>query len=93
MSKITPVGQKLLVLQIKTKHHQTDAGIFAVENTLVKGKVQEVSAELSNLFKYGDIVIFPDKVGINQPYKGEVYLWLNSSDIWGVEEKQQEDAQ
>lgn len=92
MSKITPVGQKLLVHQIKTEHHQTDAGIFAVDTTLVKGKVQEVSTELAHLYKYGDIVIFPDKTGINQPYKGDIYLWLTNNDIWGVETKDEEDA-
>jgi|LakMenEpi03Aug12_release.lakeMendotaPanAssembly.Ray.scaffolds.fasta_scaffold573585_2 co-chaperonin GroES (HSP10) len=85
---ITPVGKKLLVSPVSKEHHTTESGIIAVENSLAYAKVEAVSKELSKLFKKGDVVIYPEKTGVNQMYNGLECLWLNDYDVWGIEEEQ-----
>ena len=82
---ITPVGQKLLVLPIEKEHHKTESGIIAVDTSLAYAQVEEVSKELSKLYKKGDVIIYPEKTGINQLYNGKKCLWLNAHDVWGIE--------
>lgn len=88
--KIKPVGFKLLIEPIASEHHELESGIIAVENQTVEGKVLEVSDELLNIYKEGDVVIYGKKAGVGLVYNNKACLWLdgrdknNQGDIWGI---------
>jgi co-chaperonin GroES (HSP10) len=79
MKKIVPVGENLLVLPLPKENEQSDGGLIMVENTLTKGKVMEVSHEYYDVYKKGDIVIYPESAGIHQYYKSQNCIWLNAT--------------
>ena len=87
--KLKPVGSKLLVLPLETKNYVTNTNIELVETELATAKVNEVSEELSHIYNVGDVVMFPDKVGVLQIYNGEKCLWINGAgfpngDVWAI---------
>lgn len=86
MEKITPVGQKLIVFPLETEEVESGGGIVIRDINLQRGKVMEVSEELSGVYSEGDIVIFPKNTGISCPnYKGKQCLWItNNTDVWGI---------
>ncbi len=88
MSKITPVGSRIIVAPLPKANFKTEAGIDITEE-LDRGKVVEVSEELNGLYKKGDIVMYSEGAGVAQFYKQQQCLWLNGEgqpkgDIWGI---------
>ncbi len=77
MKKITPVGESLLILPLPKENNTTDAGVIVLDTQLAKGKVMEVSAEFSETYKKGDIVIYAADSGISQYYRNQSCLWVN----------------
>ncbi len=90
--KLKPVGSKLLVLPLETENYVTESKIELVEAELERAKVMEVSDELSDVYKVGDVVLYPKKLGSLQIYNGKKCLWINgagypSGDVWAIESK------
>jgi len=99
MSKrIQPMGTKLIVLPLnETMNQLSEGGIEMVNLILEKGKVVEVGTELKDVYKEGDIVIYPEKRGTAQPYQKKNMIWLDGKpfssfnacgDIYGVEKEE-----
>ena len=86
MQVIKPVGQKLIVHELPQETTETESGILVMDLQLTNGEIVEVSDELSEVYKVGDVVIFPKETGIALPhYKKKTCLWLNAqTDVWGV---------
>jgi co-chaperonin GroES (HSP10) len=87
--RIIPDGRKLLVLPIAAKEDSLNgiiipAGVATAD--LSEAEVVEVSKDLSDKFKKGDIVMHPSKSGLGQLYQGKLHLWLREEigEIWGV---------
>ncbi len=92
MSKITPVGSRIIVAPLPKANFKTEAGIDITEE-LDRGKVIEVSEELKDLYKKGDVVMYSEGAGVAQYYKQQQCLWLNGEgqprgDIWGTIENE-----
>ena len=90
--KLKPVGSKLLVLPLETENYVTESKIELIEAELERAKVVEVSDELSDIYKVGDVVLYPKKLGSLQIYEGKKCLWINgagypSGDVWAIETK------
>lgn len=91
MIKITPVGTKIIVHPLPMETTQTDGGIIAVDFTLERAEVVEVSADLKNIYSIGDIVLYPEGSGETLPnYKKKNCKWLDGrgfpeGQIWGLE--------
>jgi co-chaperonin GroES (HSP10) len=90
MTRISPLGNKVLVLPLERKE-EIHNGIIHAESTyanLAHGKVVEVSPQLSHLYQVGDTVLYNSKAGIGQHYQGAFHLWLFhrdvDGDIWGT---------
>jgi len=77
MKKFIPQGTNIIVLPLPKEPRSTESGLHIVDNVLAKAKVMEVGTELSEIYKKGDIVIYPENVGIFQYYKQQECLWLN----------------
>lgn len=85
MQKITPVGQRLILFQLPKEDSVGEAGIIAMDAMLAKGEIVEVSDELKEIYKVGDILMFPEDAGYSLPhYKKKNCLWLSTNDIWGI---------
>jgi hypothetical protein len=87
--KLKPVGSKLLVLPLETKDYVTDTNIQLIESELERAEVVEVSDELYGVYKKGDVVLYPSKIGSLQIYNGKKCLWINgagypSGDVWAI---------
>jgi len=87
--KITPVGTKLLVLPLPKEENTFEAGIIAVDFALDKGEVLEVPEYLKNIYKKGDVVLYPQSTGITYFYDKKHCLFLNGQeypqgDIWAI---------
>jgi len=76
---IKPLGDNLLVFPLPKEPHTTDSGIQLVDTTIAKAKVMEVSEQLKDVYKKGDIVIYAENAGISQYYKQQNCLWLNGT--------------
>ena len=79
MKSIKPLGENLLVLPLPKETHSTEAGIQITDTTIAKAKVIEVSEQLKDLYKKGDIVLYAENAGISQYYKSQNCLWLNGT--------------
>ena len=87
--KITPVGTKLLVLPLPKEENTFEAGIIAVDFALDKGEVLEVPEYLKNIYKKGDVVLYPATTGTTYFYNKSHCLFLNGQeypqgDIWAI---------
>lgn len=87
--KITPVGNKILVLQRNREVQKTESGFEVPNSDLVEGEVVEVSNYLSAIYKAGDVVLFPRETGTNQMYNGNQHKFINgqeypSGDVWAI---------
>lgn len=88
--KITPVGQKILVLPLETKETTTDGGIIIPSSVatadLREAQIVEVSDELTNKYKPGQKVLYPSRAGLGQDYNGAFHLWLREDigEIWAL---------
>lgn len=88
---IIPVGTKLLIEPIEKPEEVSGGGIALVNSTLSEGKVVAVSSGLSGLYNIGDTVLYPTKKGIEEPFQGTVYRWLDAApqkeEIYGIRTK------
>lgn len=87
--KLEPQGTKILVLPLETKHAETEGGLTIVDTELTEGEIAEVSAELSEIYKKGDKILFPKAAGTSQFYNHKAHLWLNGTgapmgDVWAI---------
>ena len=77
--KITPQGKMILVLPLKNEDYQMGSGIIVANTQFVVGEVVELSPEFKDVYKQGDVVMYPKGAGNSQPYKGESHLWINGN--------------
>lgn len=87
--KLKPVGTKLLVLPLSQEEYVTETNIHLIESELERAEVMEVSDEIADVYKVGDIVLYPKSIGILQIYNGKKCLWINgagypSGDVWAI---------
>lgn len=75
---IVPVGHNLLIEPLPKENYETQSGIKFTDNEVVPGKVLEVSAEDSEVYKKGDIIRYAKDAGLAQYYKGKNCLWIHS---------------
>lgn len=92
MTRIQPLGSKLLVLPITGEEdYITEGNIVVVDTELSRAVVVEVGADVTNVFKKGDVVIFPKSRGTSKHYQGKPHLWIDGQpvnsggDVWGLE--------
>lgn len=85
---ITPVGTKLIIEPLLKEDEKSSGGLTLVNSTLSEGKVVAVSAQLNGLYKVDDIVLYPSKKGIEEPYNGKIFKWLDAEttkeEIYGI---------
>lgn len=90
MIKITPVGTKILVKPLKKEETVLKSGIIANDFNLENGEVVEVSEYLKDVYKVGDILMYPEGSGISHFYKKHGHcLFLNGQefpqgDVWAI---------
>ena len=90
MSKIRPVGDRLLVKQHKAKETYGDSGIYIAENNQVKddrGTVVGIGEEVTGIYE-GEVVLFNQFI---QPVKvshmDEDHILLKQTDVWAIEDE------
>ena len=88
--KIIPIGELIIVKPIETETVTTDGGMVVTERTNDRGEVVAVSEYLKDIYKKGDIVIYPKTAGTGIYYDKENCVWLNGrehpqGDVWGIE--------
>ena len=89
MSKIRPVGDRLLIRQHKAKQTYGDSGIYIPESNQEKedrGTVVGVGEDVEGIYE-GEIVLFNQFI---QPVKvshmDEDHILLKQQDIWAIED-------
>tara|TARA_R100000353_G_C6456879_1_gene182798 strand:- start:467 stop:739 length:273 start_codon:yes stop_codon:yes gene_type:complete len=89
MSKIRPVGDRLLIKQHKAKETYGNTGIYIPESSQEKddrGTVVSVGEDVVGIFE-GEIVLFNQFI---QPVKvnhmDEDHILLRQQDIWAIED-------
>tara|TARA_R110000744_G_scaffold202061_4_gene321050 strand:- start:1364 stop:1639 length:276 start_codon:yes stop_codon:yes gene_type:complete len=87
MSKIRPVGDRILVKQHKAKETYGDSGIYIAESNQTKddrGTVVGVGEEVVGIYD-GEVVLFNQFI---QPVKvshmDEDHILLRQSDVWAI---------
>lgn len=91
MSKtIVPIGELIIVKPIPVEQIKSEGGVDVLETNNDKGVVKAVSSYLKDIYKEGDVVIYPKDAGTSVFYKKENCLWLNArehpqGDVWGIE--------
>lgn len=90
---ITPVGTKLIIEQLDKEEETSTGGLYMANSSLSKGRVVAVAKPISDVYKVGDIILYPTKKGVEEPIAGKAYKWLdaepNLGEIWGIETKYQ----
>ena len=89
MQKLKPQGTKIIVQTILEEEKKTEGGIIAVDYELEKGEVVEVGTDVEDIYKVGDIVLFPTGVGHSLNYQKKSCKWLDgrsfpSGDVWAI---------
>lgn len=89
MSKIRPVGDRLLIKQHKAKETYGDTGIYIPESNQEKedrGTVVSIGEDVEGIYE-GEIVLFNQFI---QPVKvshmDEDHLLLKQQDVWAIED-------
>jgi co-chaperonin GroES (HSP10) len=95
---LQPQGKKIIVLPLEKENYVSDGGIEIVGNLLKRGRVVEVCNQYFDVYKKGDVVIFPERAGTELMYNGTVHLYLTgegapNGDIWAIEIPDSEDKQ
>lgn len=86
---IHPCGNRILVMPMSKETYVTEKNIELVDNELEWGEVVEFAPMFDDIYKKGDIVMYPKGAGISQAYNKKPHTWLNgngatSGDIWGM---------
>ena len=89
MSKIRPVGDRLLIKQHKAQETYGDSGIYIAEVNQTKedrGTVVGLGEDVTGIYE-GEIVLFNQFI---QPVKvshmDEDHILLKQSDVWAIED-------
>ena len=77
MIKLKPQGVKLIVHPIETSNFKTDGGLEIVQLDLQEGEVLEVSDELKEIYKQGDIVLYAKGAGLGVMYQKKSCVFLS----------------
>lgn len=85
--KIKPQGKKVIALPLKTENFVTESKIEIVDTKLSEAKILEVSDELKDLYKVGDIILNPTGSGVGIFYNKEHCVFLRQDEIWGIVEE------
>ena len=87
MSRIRPVGDRLLIKQHKAKETYGDSGIYIAESNQVKddrGTVVGIGENVEGIYE-GEVVLFNQFI---QPVKvshmDEDHILLKQSDVWAI---------
>ena len=87
MSKIRPVGDRILVKQHKAKETYGDSGIYIAESNQTKddrGTVVGIGEDVVGIYD-GEVVLFNQFI---QPVKvshmDEDHIFLRQSDVWAI---------
>lgn len=75
---IIPVGTKLIIEPIVKEDEKSSGGLTLVNSTLSEGRVVARSIQLEGLYEANDIILYPTKKGIDEPYGGKLYKWLDA---------------
>lgn len=88
---IKPVGNKIIVFPLEKKEEKLGGIVIpgTANADLMEGEVLEVSDEISNKCKIGDVVLYPSKCGVGTVFNGKPSLWLRytEDEIWGIIKK------
>lgn len=93
---VVPVGDKLLILPIQKQDITLESNLIIGESDLEKGIVISVAKEVN--FKLnpfgesidpGDTVYFPEGKSPGIMIDGKPHLWMQLSDIWGIEKSKE----
>jgi len=90
--QLQPLGYKIIVKPIEQEEFKTEGGIIGVNLLLDKGEVVEFSPDFKDVYKKGDIVLFPQKSGNGVLYNGTPHLFLDGrgapqGDVWAIEKQ------
>jgi hypothetical protein len=85
---IHPDNGRIIVKPLKRPNTVKVKGLYVGEIAdLDFGEV--VAVDPSTKYQPGMIVGHPKQAGIGQYANGEIYLWLNSADVWGTWDKKE----
>lgn len=89
MYKLEPQGTKIIIQTILEEEKKTAGGIIAVDFALESGEIMEVGTEVKDLYKVGDIVLFPEGAGHSLNYQKKSCKWLDgrpfpAGDVWSL---------
>ena len=79
--KYSPLGTKLLILQLPRENHKTEAGIEVVQADLDEGEIVEVGSDVQDVYKKGDIILYSKEAGQGEFYNGKTHLWIDGRAI------------
>lgn len=87
--KIKPLGNRILIAPLKNENYVTDKNIEIVNLDLNRGEIIEFSQKFKDVYKTGDIVLYPKGCGIAQTYNGKTHIWVNGlgatdGDVWAI---------
>jgi co-chaperonin GroES (HSP10) len=87
--RIIPLGNRILVIQMKKENYITETKIELVDNSLSCGEVIEFSSTFEGVYKKGDIILYSKDAGTVQTYNGKTHIWLNGQghyggDVWAI---------
>lgn len=88
--KIQPMGTKLIVFPIDKQNEISESGLELVNLVLQYGEIIEVGLEVMDVYKKGDIIIYPAERGNTQHYQKKNMLWLDGKpftsggDVWAI---------
>jgi co-chaperonin GroES (HSP10) len=89
MSKIRPVGDRILVKQHKAKETYGDSGIYIAETNQTKedrGTVVGIGEDVTGIYE-GEIVLFNQFIQpVTVSHMDEDHILLKQSDIWAIED-------
>lgn len=90
--KITPIGSKLIVLPLPTEEEEK-VGSIVIPNSvatadLSRAEVVEISDDLAEKYKVGEILLYPTNAGLGLVYNNKPHLWLRQEEngiqeVWG----------
>jgi co-chaperonin GroES (HSP10) len=91
-----PVGDKIIISLMDKKEEKIGSVIVpgTANAELLYGKIEAVSNELKEVYKVGDIAIYPKGCGVGQLIDGKPHVWLralplaNDTEVWGYEKEE-----
>lgn len=82
-----------LIVKPRAKREEKSGSVVIpgiANSNLEEGIVLKVASDINSqiqegdpTIEIGDVVLYPEKVGIGQFFNGDPCLWLKKEDIWG----------